>query len=256
MIQIKTSSDIKKMEEGGRILGEVLSAVLKKISAGVSEIEVDRYAEKLILERGAKPGFKMVKGYNYSLCISTNDIVVHGIPSDYKFQDGDVVGIDCGVFYKGFHTDMSETVRVSTNKKKDKIDKFLKIGGEALDAGISQALAGNRVGNISKSIQKIVEKEGYSVVRSLIGHGVGKDLHEEPEVPGYLTGAIKNTPLLKEGMTLAIEVIYSMGGPDVVYKNEDGWTISTKDTSISGLFERTVLVTDKGPRILTNLVVN
>lgn len=253
MIYIKSPKDLKKMEEGGRILGEVLSEVLKNAKEGVTEIELDRLAEKLITKRGAVPGFKTVNGYKHTLCFSTNDVVVHGIPTEYRLKNGDVIGIDCGVFYKGYHTDMSETLRVST--KKDKVDPFLKTGQEALNFGISQAVAGNRVGNISQAIQKAIEGQGYSVVKSLIGHGVGKSLHEEPEVPGYVSGKIKNTPLLKPGMTLAIEVIYNMGASDVVYKNEDGWTISTKDGSISGLFERTVAITDGKPQIMTNLVV-
>lgn len=268
MIYVKTPAEIRKMEEGGKILGEVLSEVLKNVKEGVSEIELDRLAEKLILKRGAEPGFKMVKGYKHTLCFATNDVVVHGVPTDHVFKRGDVVGIDCGVFYKGFYTDMSETLHVSAQsssvrraqdkkrkaQSKDKIDKFLSTGKRALDQAISKAVVGNKVGDISQVIQKIIEGQGYSVVKSLIGHGVGKKLHEEPEIPGYLTGKIKKTPHLLPGMTLAIEVIYNMGASDVVYKNEDGWTISTKDGSISGLFERTVAITNGEPKILTNLL--
>lgn len=258
MIHVKNKSEIQKMKEGGEILGEVLSEVLKNVKVGVSEIDLDKLAEELIIKRGAKPGFKMVKGYNHTLCFATNDVVVHGIPTDYRFKEGDVVGIDCGAYLDGFHTDMSETILVSAKSSKlkaqnDKIDRFLRTGERALDAAIDKAVAGNRVGDISKTIQKAVEGEGYSVVRSLIGHGVGKNLHEEPEVPGYLMGSIKKTPILKKGMTIAIEVIYNMGGPDVVYKNNDGWTIATKDGSISGLFERTIAITDSDPLVLTEL---
>ncbi len=254
MINIKTPQEIVIMEKGGRILSQVLHQVLDVIKPGITELELDALAEKLITEKGGQPGFKKVAGYNHTICVSTNDVVVHGVPSSYKLKEGDVIGIDCGVYYKGFHTDMSETRRVSTvnyqqltiNNKSD-VDKFLKTGKMALDEAIKQAKVGNRVGHISKTIQEIVEGKGYSVVRSLVGHGVGKKLHEEPEVPGFLSGHIEQTPLLKEGMTIAIEVIYNMGKHDVVYANDDGWTIKTKDGSLSGVFERTVAITKNGP---------
>ena len=178
----------------------------------------------------------------------TEDIAVNYGPK------GDVVGIDCGVFYKGFHTDMAQTIRINDKglrMKEDKTDRFLEIGKRALMEAIKAARVGNRVGDISKTIQEIIEGAGYSVVRSLVGHGVGRDLHEEPEVPGFLRGKIENTPLLCEGMTIAIEAIYNMGKKDVAYSNTDGWTIKTKDNSSSGLFERTVVVTNSGSVVLT-----
>lgn len=256
MIDIKTTEEIKNMTTGGEILAEVLWEVLDAITPGITEIELDSLAEKRILEKGGEPGFKKVKGYKHSICVSTNDVVVHGVPSNYVIRAGDVVGIDCGVYYKGLHTDMSETLRVkkahqAQKNKKDAIDTFLETGKKALAEGIKQAKAGARVGNISKTIQNIVEGNGYSVVRSLVGHGVGKSLHEEPEVPGFLRGSIEKTPQLREGMTIAIEVIYNLGKPDVVYSGNDGWTIRTKDGSLSGVFERTVLVTESGPVVLT-----
>lgn len=249
MINYKTEKEIEVMREGGRILAEVLWEVLQKVKPGVSEIELDKMAEKLILKKGGKPGFKMVPGYNHTLCISTNETIVHGIPGTYKFKEGDVVGIDCGVFYKGFHTDMSETVSLGSLKNSE-INLFLKTGKEALNKGIEKAILGNRIGDISKAIQEIIESSGYSVVRSLVGHGVGRELHEDPEVPGFLDKEISETPALKVGMTIAIEVIYNMEAPDVVY-SQDGWTIKTADGGISGLFERTIAITDKGTEILT-----
>lgn len=257
MINIKTQEEIKLMGEGGKILAGVINKVLSYIKIGISEIELDKLAEDLILEKGAKPAFRMVKNYNHTLCISTNDAVVHGVPSGYKFKEGDVVGIDCGVYFKGFNTDAAWTLRVQTKNKElrtknqDKIDKFLKTGKRALEEAIKVAKVGNRVGHISKTIQDIVEGSGYSIVRSLVGHGVGKKLHEEPEVPGFIDSGINETPLLKEDMTIAIEVIYNMGKSDVVYKGNDNWTIRTADGSISGLFESTVVITDDGPIILT-----
>lgn len=254
VIDIKTEKEIEIMKTGGKILSEVISEVLKNIKPGVSENELDELAEKIILKKGGEPGFKKVKGYNNTICVSTNSVVVHGIPTDYKFKEGDVVGVDCGVFYEGFHTDMSETVRVRSSKSKvksDEIDKFLSVGKIALSEGVKAARGGNRIGDISKTIQDIVEKEnGYSVVRTLVGHGVGEKLHEEPEVPGFLTGSINQTPLLKEGMTIAIEVIYNMGGSEVEV-GKDGWTIKTSDKSISGVFERTVAIRRGQPLILT-----
>lgn len=251
MISIKKEDEIKKMQEGGHILSAVISDCLKAIKPGVSEIEIDELADSLIEKHRAKPGFKMVDGYQNATCISTNNIVVHGVPSTYKFNAGDVVGIDCGVFYKGLHTDMSESVMVPGNFNKE-VEAFLKVGKNALEEAIKEAVLGNRVGHISKKIQQIVETEaGYSIVRSLVGHGVGYELHEDPEVPGFLDKKIEKTPMLSEGMTIAIEVIYNMGDSEVVYSNEDGWTISTRDGSLSGLFERSVAVTKNGPVILT-----
>ncbi len=255
MIKIKNKEEVEIMQKSGHILAETLFEVLKHIRPGISEKEIDKLANDLIVKQGGEPGFKKVPGYHNATCISTNEVVVHGIPSDYKLKEGDVIGIDCGVFYKGFHSDMSETIRVrgeNSKLKRDEVDKFLETGKMALGEGIKMAKYGNHVGDISKTIQDIVEKQGgYSVVRSLVGHGVGRNLHEEPEIPGYLEGKIENTPLLKEGMVIAIEVIYNMGASDVVYANNDGWTIKTEDGSISGVFERTVAITKDGPLVLT-----
>lgn len=256
MVDIKTKHELEIMKKGGRILADVLFEILQEVKPGISELEIDTLAEKLIKEKGGEPGFKKVQGYHHTICACTNDVVVHGIPSNYQFREGDLTCIDCGVFYKGLHTDMAQTVLVSTESSKlkaqnDKI-KFLEIGKEALQAGIKQAVLGNRIGNISKVIQDIVEKEGgYSIVRSLVGHGVGRKLHEEPEVPGFLDGPIQDTPLLKEGMTIAIEVIYNMGRPEVVYAGTDDWTIKSADGSLSAVFERTVAITQDGPFMLT-----
>jgi len=252
MIHYKTEEEIEIMARCGKILAEVLFDVLTHVKPGVTELELDALADKLIKEKGGQAGFKLVEGYHHAICISTNEVVVHGIPTNNKLKEGDVVGIDCGVFLQGFHTDMAETVRVSKSSKLDEIDVFLKTGKDALELAIQEAKIGNRVGNISKTIQDVVEKKGgYSIVRSLVGHGVGRSLHEEPEVPGFLSGKIENTPLLKEGMTIAIEVIYNMGKRDVIYANNDGWTIKSKDNSPSGVFERTVLITQNGPIVLT-----
>lgn len=254
MINIKKPSEVEAMRQGGKILSDVLWEVMDFIKPGVTENEIEAMADRLISEKGGEAAFKRVRGYKYATCISTNNVVVHGIPTDYILQEGDIIGVDCGVFYKGFNTDMSQSIRVSgiKSRKKDEVDRFLEVGEKALNEAIKVAVVGNRIGNISKTIQDIVEEEnGYSIVRSLIGHGVGKKLHEEPEVPGFLDKKIEKTPLLKPGMTIAIEVIYNMGEAEVVFYNKDGWTIGTEDGSLSGLFERTIAISEKGPEILT-----
>lgn len=253
------SKKIDKMRKAGEILGAVVSDLFKFLKPGVSELELDNLAEKLIFGKGGRPGFKKVPGYKHTICISVNDVVVHGIPTKRIISAGDVVGIDCGVFFEGYHTDMAETLRVSDQglkiedeSSKDEIDKFLKTGKKALFEAIRQAVPGNRVGHISRTMQDIIEGEGYSIVRSLVGHGVGKNLHEEPEIPGYLSKMVQETPVLREGMTIAIEAIYNMGDREVVYGGDD-WTIKTRDKSISGLFERTVLIGKDGPELITRL---
>lgn len=252
MIAIKTPQEIKIMEKGGKILANTLFEVVKHAQPGITELELDKMAEELIIKQGGKPGFKEVPGYHHTICISTNNVVVHGIPTNYKLKKGDVVGIDCGVYLEGFHTDMSETVVVGgDNATSPEVVQFLDTGRKALEIAIQQVKPGNHVGDVSRAIQMIVEEgAGYGVTRELIGHGVGRELHEEPEVPGYLTRRIEKTPLLKEGMVIAVEVIYNMGSSDIAY-TEDGWTIVSADGSISGLFERTVAITKDGHKVLT-----
>jgi len=255
MIHYKNEEEIKKMRKSGIVLSEVLWEVMDYVKPGVTEMELEMLAEKLIIQKGGEVAFRKVNGYKFATCISTNNVVVHGIPTNYKLKEGDIIGVDCGVLLDGFNSDMAETVRVTSsksNKSEDEIDLFLDIGKKALNEAIKVAVVGNRIGNISKTIQDIVEKEGgYSVVRSLIGHGVGRSLHEDPEVPGYLHGKIEKTPKLLPGMTIAIEVIYNMGKPDVSFYGNDGWTIGSSDGSLSALFERSILIAEKGPEILT-----
>jgi len=254
-IHVKTPEEIQVMEKGGKILSETMWEVLKSVKPGVSELEIDALAEKLIKQKGGQPGFKKVRGYHHTICASTNDVIVHGIPTSYRLKEGDVFGVDCGVFLDGFHTDMSETIRVQkteNRRQKDKVDTFLETGKRALNEAIKQVKPGNHIGNISQVIQQIVEKEGgYGVTRELIGHGVGKSLHEDPPVPGYLAKRLEKTPLLVPGMVIAVEVIYNMGSRDIAFAGTDDWTIKTRDGSISGLFERTVAVTETGHKILT-----
>lgn len=260
MIDKKTPAEIVSMQKGGKILSDVLWEVMRAAKVGVSEIELDQLAEKLIRERGGEPGFMKVPGYKHTVCFCTNEVVVHGIPSSYRLQAGDVICIDCGVYLEGFHTDMAETVivddggkwQMANSKAFEERKRFLSIGKKALEAGIAEAKIGNRIGHISKAIQDITEKEGgYSIVRTLIGHGVGRELHEAPEVPGFLDRKIEKTPLLEDGMTIAIEVIYNMGGKEVVYRGDDDWTIVSEDGSLSAVFERSVAISGGKTILLT-----
>lgn len=252
MIDIKTQKEIENMKKGGKMLAVALQEALDAVKPGVTEGELDKIAERAIRRQGGEPGFMKVPGYRHTICTATNEVIVHGIPGGYVLKKGDVICIDCGVYFGGLHTDMADTIVVGGDEAaSEEVQKFLETGKKALWAGIEQAKIGNRIGHISKAIQDIVEGNDYSVVRTLVGHGVGKELHEEPEVPGYLHGKIERTPLLKEGMTIAVEVIYAMGGPNVVYANDDGWTIKTADDSLSAVFERSIVITKDGPVVLT-----
>ncbi|OIO15600.1 type I methionyl aminopeptidase [Candidatus Gottesmanbacteria bacterium CG11_big_fil_rev_8_21_14_0_20_37_11] len=254
MIKLKTSDEIAVMKESGGILKDVLELVISRVKKGIRLSDLDKYAEQEILKRNAEPSFKRVKNYRWTLCTSVNDVIVHGIPDDYMLKDGDVVGIDCGVYYKNFNTDAAWTVRVGNYNKSstmDETDKFLFTGQKALKKAISMVVKDNYIYDISRALQETIESEKYSVVPSLVGHGVGKELHEDPEIPGFVKGKRTNTPKIVEGMTLAIEVIYNKGSEEVVYNRNDGWTISTKDGKISGLFEATVAMTSHGCIVLT-----
>ncbi|MCL4390391.1 MAG: type I methionyl aminopeptidase [Patescibacteria group bacterium] len=251
MIQIKTPKEIEIMREGGKILARILSQTLEKAVPGVTTWDLDKFADAQIAATGAKPSFKMEKGYYFATCMCVNDMVVHGLPDDRPLEEGDILGIDMGVYYKGFHTDASWTKEIQNSKGKSQKSKFLNTGEEALKKAIAQCRPGNHIGDISQTIQEIVEGGGYSCVKQLVGHGVGKSLHEDPEIPCYLRGQIKNTSEIKAGMVLAIEIIYNQGKSNVIYSNDDGWTIVTRDGAPSGLFEHTVAVTPSGPQILT-----
>lgn len=252
-IELKNSDQIKIMKEGGLILSNVMETLLKTVEVGIEVKELDSLAETQIRKKGAVPSFQMVPGYKWTICACINDVVVHGIPDNYKIQNDDLVGIDMGVFFKGFHTDSSWSVRVGNGKspKAKSIDTFLNVGKRALHQAISKVIVGNRIYDISRVIEDIVTSSGYSIVKSLIGHGVGRKLHEAPEVPGFTKGKREDSPLIQDGLTIAVEIIYNMGGPDVVYKKGDGWTISTKDGKLSGLFETTVAATDHGVILLS-----
>lgn len=252
MSVIKKEEEIQRMREGGKKLHKIRQKLLQEIKPGAIPLKIDQLAKNLIKEAGGTPSFMTVHDYQWATCINVNDMVVHGVPTNTPLQIGDVVGLDVGLLYQGFHTDTSWSKVVTGEQPVDKkVEKFLKIGELALDKAIHEAKPGNRVGHISQAIQSVIEQGGYSVVRSLVGHGVGKNLHEPPQIPGVLSRSIEKTPTLVPGMVIAIEAIYNMGRPHVVYKNEDGWTLATADGSLSGLYEETVEITDAGPKILT-----
>lgn len=239
----KTEEEIKIMAEGGGKLAIIKREVVKAVRPGITTLQLDKLADKLIVEAGGEASFKMVPGYRRATCININDTVVHGIPGSYKIKPGDKVGIDVGMFYKGYHTDTSVTVGGP--------EKFLEAGRRGLKKAIDQARVGKRVADISAAMQETVEEAGLNVVRALTGHGIGHELHEEPAIPCFVMGDYKHSPKLVEGMVIAIEIMYNQGDFEVVYKNDDGWTIVTADGKMSGLFEETVAVTAHGPVVLT-----
>lgn len=259
MIYIKSKDEIEIMKIGGSILRDTLKETLERATVGITLLELDQYAEKLIRKSGAVPSFPKVPGYKWTICSCINDVVVHGIPTDYSLREGDVVGIDCGVYYKGYHTDSAWTKFLPFKKPQSKKHadeelekmKFLSTGEKALKKAIEKMRIGNYIYDISKAIQDTVETAGYSVVRTLVGHGVGRKLHEDPEVPGYVKEDRLDTLQIQDGMVLALEVIYNFGCPEVVYKGNDGWTIATKDGTMSGLFESTVAAMPHGCIVLT-----
>ncbi len=246
-LSLKTPGEIKIMAQGGKKLHQVKQKLVQSVKPGVTGVELDHLATELITAAGGQPSFQMVPGYHWATCINTNDLVVHGIPNTTKLKTGDVVGIDVGMYYHGFHTDTSITVLVGSSTASTQ--KFLDTGKKALNKAISLAKSGHKVASVSAAMQTTVEAAGYSVVTALTGHGVGRQLHEEPAIPCFVVG--KHSPKLVVGMVLAIEVMYNLGGSEVVYLNDDGWTIATADGKISGLFEETVAVTANGPVVLT-----
>jgi methionyl aminopeptidase len=246
MIIRKSAQEIEKMAAAGRIAAETIAHVGEQLEPGVTTRELDRIAEEVIRSHGGIPTSQGYRGYPAAICISPNAMVVHGIPGDHEVADGDLITIDVGVTLDGYIADSAYTFGVG--EVTDEAQRLLDTGREALQAGIAQARAGNRVGDISSAVQQIVEGNGFAVVRSLVGHGVGRSYHEDPHIPNF--GAPGRGPLLAEGMTIAIEPMITAGRPDV-YVHEDEWSISTEDGSLAAHFEHTVAITAAGPRILT-----
>lgn len=244
MVRPRSKDELKLMRKSGQISAMALKKVLKSVSPGVSLLALEALAEEEILKKGGKSSFKTVDGYDFTTCLTVNNEVVHGIPRDIVLKEGDKLSIDLGAIFKGWHTDTAWSVIVGGGKS-----KFLETGEEAMWDGIAQAVAGNTIGDISNAIQTKIEGAGYSVVKSLVGHGIGRELHEEPEVPGI--GQKGMGLILETGMTLAIEAIYTEGRAEVATA-KDGWTIVAKDGTLGGLFEMSVIVGDKKAEVLTD----
>ena len=253
MIFLKSREEIEIIRAANRIVAEVHAAVREAVRPGVSTAELDAIAEEGALRRGAKPAFK---GYRVgssvfpaSLCTSVNEEVVHGIPSSGRIlREGDIIGLDFGVVYRGYYGDAAVTVAVGVVPEATR--RLMEVTNEALHAGIEAARVGNRIGDVSASVQRVAEAAGFSVVRDFVGHGVGRNLHEEPQVPNY--GPPSRGVPLQEGMVLAIEPMVNAGGPEV-YLKDDGWTAVTADGSLSAHFEHSIAVTRNGPYILSTL---
>lgn len=255
MIPIKSPVEIQSMREGGKILAKVMKEVISVVRPGITTLELDQMSERLIGGYGAKASFKMVKGYKWASCININEGVVHGIPSaDIIIKDGDLVTFDLGVSWKEFNTDMARTIIVqksnTKNQKYEEAIRFLNAGEEAMERAREAAKVGNRVGDISMAIDKTISEAGFSPIEALTGHGVGRELHEEPQISCIAPRVISRTPALASGMTLAIEIIYARGKKDV-FLAEDDWTISTQDGGLAAVIEDTILVTAGKAEVLT-----
>ncbi len=246
MIIRKNGREIELMAAAGAVVAETLALLEERLEPGISMIELDAIADAYILSRGASPTSKGYKGFPAATCISPNEMIVHGIPSSYRAAEGDIISFDVGVTKDGLIADSAATFGVG--EISDEAQRLLDVCRAALVAGIEAAQVGAVVGDISAAIQPIVEGAGFSVVRSLVGHGVGKAYHEEPQIPNFVSG-YRGSPLV-EGMTIAIEPMITAGGPDV-YAHDDEWSISTVDGSLTAHFEHTVAITAEGPRVLT-----
>lgn len=238
---------LKAMEQGGRLLAGVRDALIAAVKPGITPLEIDALADTLISQTGGQAAFKKVPKYHYATCINVNSVIVHGIPTSAPVKDGDMVSIDVGLYYQGYYTDTSATTVVGIATPFQV--RFLQTGLDALKAGISKARAGNHVSDISKAIEKVITAAGFTPIRELTGHGVGKHLHEDPFVPNIYDPYAPD-PVLYLGQTLAIEPMYSAGSAKLRFE-PDGWTISMADNSVAALIEETIAITPRGPRILT-----
>ena len=247
MIIRKNDNEIQLMRRAGKIVGDTLAMLQEEIKPGISTADLDKLAEEFIISQGAKPSFKGYYSFPATLCTSINEEVIHGIPSRNKIlQDGDIISIDCGAIFKGYHGDAARTFPVG--KVSDAASNLIRITEKSFFKGIEKAIVGNRLSDISHEIQKYVESEGYSVVRDFVGHGIGRKLHEDPNVPNF--GKPGRGPKLTHGMTLAIEPMVNIGS---FYTKtlRDNWTVVTSDGSLSAHYENTVVILETGVEILT-----
>lgn len=245
-IFIKSKDEIKVLRDAGKILASIVEDLKSSLKIGNKTKEIDSLAEFLIYKNNVKPAFKGYRGYPSCVCISINEEVVHGIPSERKLNDGDIVSLDVGIIYKGYYSDMAVTQ--SVGKVNSRLIKLMEVTKESLYKGIEQAVAGNRLSDVSHAIQKHVELNDFSIVREFVGHGIGKNLHEDPEIPNF--GEPHRGPLLEAGMVLAIEPMVNIGSWQTKILN-DQWTVVTKDGKQSAHFEHTIAITEDKPEILT-----
>lgn len=248
MIILKTSKEIEKIRDAGKIVSEALSLAGEIIKSGMTTLELNKAIEKVITGYGARASFKNYNGFPAASCISPNCVVVHGIPSkDTVLCEGDIVSVDVGAFYNGYHADAARTYPVGDISPEAK--RLIDVTKECFFRGAAMALPGNRVGDIGFAVQSYAEENGYSVVRELVGHGVGKNLHEEPDVPNF--GNKGRGIRMASGMVIAIEPMINAGVKDVDFDREDGWTVRTRDRKLSAHYENTIAITPDGPVILT-----
>ena len=246
MILIKNDLEIAIMRKVGRIVGETLNLLEKNIRPGITTIELDRIAEEFITKQGARPSFKGLYGFPASVCISVNTTVVHGIPGNYTLKNGDIVSVDCGAFIDGFHGDAARTFPVGNVSEEAR--KLIEVTEKSFFRGIEKAQIGNRLTDISNEIQKYVEDQGFSIVRDYVGHGIGRNVHEDPDIPNF--GKPGKGPKLVKGMALAIEPMINVGKHNVKTLS-DGWTVVTVDGSLAAHYENTIAILPDGPEILT-----
>ncbi len=248
MALIKSEKEIETMREGGRILATIMEGLKKKIAPGITTLSLDDFAEKEIISRGGKPSFKNYQGFPNTLCTSINQVIVHGAPSSYILREGDIITLDCGVLYKGFHTDMAVTVPVG--RVDEETLRLIRETKKALKRGIKKTREGNTIGDIGNTISRHINNAGFSVVRGLCGHGIGKAVHEEPQVLNE--GKRRKGLKLQRGMVICIEPMASMGSQEIK-DSDDGFGIETVDGSLSAQFEHTVAITREGCVVLTEI---
>lgn len=249
MIKYKSGEEIRIMIEGGKRLKKVMSDLRRQVKSGMTTKQIDQIANNLIKKAGGEASFKTVKNYHWATCLSINNQVVHTPPTARILKEGDLLTIDIGVYYQGFHTDYAETFSIGQANDKQS-EKFLQVGRETLIKAINQFKENNHLGQLSQAIEKGIRGHGYSVIKQLTGHGIGKRLHEDPYILGYLDRPINQTLIIKKGLVVAIEVIYAQGGENVNLE-KDPWSLATEDGSLAACFEHTVAITNQGSLILT-----
>ncbi|MDP2641065.1 MAG: type I methionyl aminopeptidase [Candidatus Yanofskybacteria bacterium] len=246
MISLKTKEELRSMAEGGRMLSEVMKELKKNVAPGIREKELDALAGKLIKEKGAQIAFQGYHGFPGNICVSVNEQVVHGVPTERTLKEGDIVSLDIGLIWKGLYLDMARTFPVG--KVDPEASRLVRVAKTALRLGVKKAKPGNTIGDLGNTIQRYVEGQGYGIVRELCGHGIGRDLHEDPQIPNY--GQRKTGEKLKEGMVICIEPMITAGAYHLKLE-KDGQTYSTRDEKLSAHFEDTIAITASGPKVLT-----